>query len=85
MSIRETYDLPRRIPVSIRFMTFMTVFSIGAVLLWLVLPDSPVTVALLAIALLVIVFAGVMRIFSARAVRQAPESRPVPPRYSGRA
>jgi membrane protein implicated in regulation of membrane protease activity len=80
MSVRETYDLPRRPPVSLRFAAFMTVFSVGAVLLWLVLPDSPVTVALLAIALLAIVFAGVSRIFTSREVTEAPPHRPGPSR-----
>ncbi len=77
MAIRETYDLPRRTPPILRFSVFMAVFSVGAVILWLALPDSPVTVALLAIALLGIVATGVFRIFSSRQVTEAPGRDPV--------
>jgi membrane protein implicated in regulation of membrane protease activity len=61
----------------------MWVLMVGFVLvalgLWLALPDSPVTVALLAIALLAIVFFGVWRVLMARQLSRPPGRRPTQP------
>jgi membrane protein implicated in regulation of membrane protease activity len=50
-----------------------------AIGLWLVLPDSPVTVAILVIIVLVAVFAGVQRILKSRQLSEAPDRRPMTP------
>ena len=47
--------------------------------LWLALPDSPITVALLAIALLAAVFVGVGLVLSSRQASEPPGEHPVPP------
>ena len=78
--IRETYDLPRKSPATFRYIGFLLAFVIGAPLLWLVLPDGIVSVAVLAIALLLIVFFGVRAILSSRDVNEPPPRRPVPTR-----
>ena len=79
-SLRNTYDLPRKPPATFRFVAFMVAFAVGAPLLWLVLPDSPVTVAVLAVALLLIVAFALRSILSSRDVEQPPPRRPVPTR-----
>jgi hypothetical protein len=76
-SIRESYDLPRKPPATFRFAAFMVAFAVGAPLLWLVLPDGVVTIAGLAIFLLVIVGVAVRSILSSRDVEQPPPRRPV--------
>jgi hypothetical protein len=75
--IRETYDLPRKPPATFRFIGFLAVFVIGAPLLWLVLPDGPVTVAVLGIALLVIIGVGLRLILGSRELNRAPSRNPV--------
>ena len=79
MSIRETYDLPKRPPVPFRQFAFMLGFVVLALVLWRVFPDSPVTVALLAITLLAVVFLGVAAVLRSRGLREAPTRRPTTP------
>jgi putative flippase GtrA len=79
-SIRETYDLPRKPPAMFRFLAFMVAFTVGAPLLWLVLPHGVVTVAVLAIALLLVIAFALRSILSSREVEQPPPRRPVPTR-----
>ena len=79
-SIRKTYDLPRKPPAMFRFAGFMVAFAVGAPLLWLVLPDGAVTVAVLAVALLLIIAFALRSILSSRDVEQPPPRRPVPTR-----
>ena len=78
--IRETYDLPRKPPATFRFIGFMVAFAVGAPLLWLVLPDGVVTVAALAIFLLLIIGLALREILRSRDVQQAPGRNPVPTR-----
>jgi hypothetical protein len=78
--IRETYDLPRKPPATFRFIGFMVAFAIGAPLLWLVLPDGAVTVAALAIFLLLIIGLALRAILKSRDVQQPPGRNPVPTR-----
>jgi hypothetical protein len=78
--IRDTYDLPRKPPATFRFIGLIAAFVIGAPLLWLVLPDGVVTVAVLAIVLLLAVGFGVRAILSSRDVNQPPGRNPVPTR-----
>jgi hypothetical protein len=79
-SVRQTYDLPRKPPAMFRFAAFMVAFAIGAPLLWLVLPDGVVTVAVLAVVLLLIVGFALRSILASREVEQPPPRRPVPTR-----
>jgi uncharacterized membrane protein len=76
-SIRESYDLPRKPPATFRFIAFMVAFAVGAPFLWLVLPDGIVTVAVLALALLLIVGFALLTILSSRDLDQPPPRRPV--------
>jgi hypothetical protein len=77
--IRETYDLPQRTPVTYRQWGLMLLVPLLAIVLWVVLPDSPVVVALLAIVVLATVFLGVWRILSSRQLSEPPGRDPVPP------
>ena len=79
-SIRDTYDLPRKPPAMFRFAAFMVAFAVAAPLLWLVLPDGVVTVAVLAVALLLIIGFALRSIFSSRDLEQPPPRRPAPTR-----
>jgi len=76
-SVRETYDLPKRPPVPFRQYALMLVFPIASLALWFALPDSPITVALLAIAVLVTVFVGVGMIVRSRGLDEKPGREPV--------
>jgi hypothetical protein len=58
-SVRETYDLPERPPLPLKQVALMLIVPAAALLLWLLAPHSAVTVALVAIAVLVAVFVGV--------------------------
>jgi hypothetical protein len=77
--LRETYDLPKRSPIPIRqwaLMLFVPALAIG---LWLILPHTPATVAILVIVVIVVVFAGVQRILRSRELSEAPGRRPTTP------
>ena len=66
MSVREKYGLPRRPPVLMRAALVVVLGAITLTLLWLLMPDSPVGVAIDAILTLVIVFGGVFWALSGR-------------------
>ncbi len=78
-SVRETYDLPERPPLPFRQIVVMIAIPLAALLLWLALPDSPITVALLVIALLVAVFMGVGTVLRSRELTEKPGRHPVTP------
>ena len=59
MSLREDYDLPERTSVTSRMWVLLAILPVAALILWIVAPSSPVAVAVLAIALLALVFGGV--------------------------
>ena len=59
MSVRERYGLPRRPPVLLRAAIVVVGGSITLTLLWLLMPKTPVGVAIDAILTIVIVFGGV--------------------------
>ncbi len=80
MTVRQDYDLPSKPPVPYRQWALMLGFVVFALVLWRLLPDSPVSVAILAVVLLATVFFGVWRVLSSRAVREAPGRDPMPPR-----
>jgi hypothetical protein len=77
--LRETYDLPKRTPMPFRQWALMLAVPLLALVLWLVLPDSPVTVALLVVAVLGAVFVGVQRILRSRQLSEVPGRRPTTP------
>jgi|SRR5687768_4031301 hypothetical protein len=66
MPVREEYGLPRRAPVVLRAALVVVFGAIALVLLWLLMPKSPVGVAIDAILTLVIVFGGVFWALSGR-------------------
>jgi hypothetical protein len=78
-SVRESYDLPKRPPLPFRQMAVMLALPVLALGLWLALPDSPITVALLAISLLAAVFVGVALVLRSRGLEEKPGRNPVPP------
>ena len=78
-SVRESYDLPKRPPLPFRQAVVMFVTPALALGLWLLLPSSPITVGLLAIALLVAVFTGVGTVLRSRELDEKPGRRPVTP------
>ena len=84
MTLREDYDLPRRTSIGVRTWIVMGIAPLAALVLWLVAPSSPAAVAVLAIAILVLVGAGVAWAVSARDLRQPPPRRPqTPPSVRG--
>jgi membrane protein implicated in regulation of membrane protease activity len=78
-SVRETYELPKRPPTPFRQWAVMLAVPALALGLWLALPDSPITVALLAIAVLAAVFAGVAMVLRSRELDEKPGRQPVTP------
>ena len=78
-SLRETYDAPDETPSPLRMWALMVGVVVLALVLWLVLPDSPVTVAILAIVVLATVFFGVSRILTSRQLSRPPGRNPTPP------
>lgn len=80
MSLREDYDVPAstgRLP-AVRMWLVMLAVPAAALILWLVLPDSPITVALLALAVLVAVLAAIWWVLSARGLNRPPGRDPRP-------
>ena len=78
-SVRETYDLPERPPVAFwqwGVMLGAPVLALGA---WFLAPDSPITVALLAIVILAAVFFGVSVVLRKRELSEPPRENPIPP------
>jgi hypothetical protein len=78
-NVRETYDLPERPPVPMRQWLLMLAVPLIALVLWLVLPDSPIVVAILVLVVLVTVFLGVQRILRARQLSTPPGRNPTTP------
>ena len=79
-SVRETYDIPKERPgVTSRQWMVMLAVPLLALGLWRLLPDSPITVALLAIALLAAVFTGVGLVLHGRQLDEKPGRDPMAP------
>lgn len=76
---RDTYDLPRRVPVPARHWALMVGMVVLALLLWAILPSSPVSVALMVILVLGAVFLGVANVLRSRQLADPPGHNPVPP------
>ena len=79
-NIRETYDVPSKASPTLKYIGFLLAFIVGAPLLWLVLPDGAVTVAVMGILLLVIIGVALRAILGSRDIEQPPPRRPVPTR-----
>jgi hypothetical protein len=78
-TVRETYDLPRRPGVAFWQWVVMLAVPLLALGLWLALPDSPITVALLAITVLAAVFVGVGLVLNSRQASEPPGEQPMTP------
>jgi hypothetical protein len=83
MSLRDDYDLPHRTSLGTRMWIVMAIVPLAALVLWLISPGSPAAVVVLALALLLIVFAGVGWAMSSRDLRRPPGRNPTPPPSSG--
>src|SRR5215217_828478 len=82
-SIRDTYDVPDETPSPVRMWALMVGVVVLALVLWLVLPDSPVTVAILAVVVLATVFFGVSRVLASRQLNRPPGRNQTPPPSAG--
>ncbi|HEY8582218.1 MAG TPA: hypothetical protein VIL49_04700 [Capillimicrobium sp.] len=81
MSVRDDYDVPAgtgRLP-AVRMWLLMLAFPLAALIAWALLPNSPVTVVLLAIAVLAAVFTGVSWVLRSRGLNRPPARDPQPP------
>ncbi len=78
-NLRDDYDLPKRPPLPFRQAALMIAVVALALVGWLLLPSSPITVALLAIVLLAAVFVGVGTVLSSRELDEKPGRNPVTP------
>jgi hypothetical protein len=78
-SLRDDYDLPKRPPLPMRQALVMFALPLLALGLWLLLPDSPIAVGLLALALLTAVFVGVGSVLRSRELTEKPGRNPVTP------
>jgi hypothetical protein len=76
---RENYDLPKRPPLPFRQAAVMFTVVVLALGLWLVLPNSAISVAFLAIVLLAVVFTGVGLVLKSRELDKKPGRNPVTP------
>ena len=79
MSLRDEYDLPRRTSLGLRMWIVMAVVPLVALVLWILAPGSAIAVAVLAIAVLGLVFAGVAWAMSSRDLRTPPGRHPTRP------
>ena len=79
MSLRDEYDLPHRTSLGLRMWIVMAVVPLAALVLWIIAPGSPIAVAVLAIAILALVFGGVAWAMSSRDLRTPPGRNPTPP------
>jgi membrane protein implicated in regulation of membrane protease activity len=82
MPVHPPYTAPPDAPVrsTFRFILVLMVVPAIALLLWLVLPDSPVTVAVTFLAILALVFGGIGAVLTRRRDMEAePRRRPMTP------
>jgi len=79
-SVRETYDIPKQKPgITVWQWLIMLAAPLVSLGLWRLLPDSPITVALLAITFLVAVFVAVGLMLNSRKLDEQPGHNPEPP------
>jgi hypothetical protein len=80
MSLRQDYDLPapsNGLP-TVRMWAVMLAVPAAALILWLVLPDSAITVAILVIAIILAVGVGIFWVLSSRGLHRPPPRNPQP-------
>ncbi|HVF77250.1 MAG TPA: hypothetical protein VNA28_03045 [Solirubrobacteraceae bacterium] len=77
--LRDDYDLPRKPPLPFRQAAVMFAVLLLALGGWLLLPNSPFAVALLAIVVLAAVFIGVASVLRSRELTEKPGRNPVTP------
>ncbi|CAA9473984.1 MAG: hypothetical protein AVDCRST_MAG67-235 [uncultured Solirubrobacteraceae bacterium] len=77
--LRDDYDLPKKPPLPFRQAALMCTVVVLALAGWLLLPNSPLSVALLAVVLLGVVFTGVAMVLRSRELDKKPGRNPVPP------
>jgi hypothetical protein len=79
-SVQDTYETANERPgITARQWAVMLAAPLLALGLWRLLPDSAITVALLAITMLAAVFTGVGIVLSSRKLDEEPSREPVPP------
>jgi len=79
-SVRETYDIPKERPgITSRQWMVMLAAPLLALGLWRLLPDSAITVAIVAIVMLAAVFTGVGFVLHGRRLDEKPGNNPVAP------
>ncbi len=76
---RESYDLPKRPPLPFRQAAVMFTAVVLALLLWFLLPNSPIVVALIAVIMLAVVFTGVGLVLRSKELDEKPGRNPVTP------
>jgi hypothetical protein len=76
---RTNYDLPAKPPLPFRQLMVIVVVHVLLVGLWLMLPSSAITVALLAITILSAVFIGTALVLRSRELDEKPGRNPVTP------
>lgn len=82
--LREDYELPRKPPVPMRQAGVMVILPLIALGLWLALPHTAITVALLALLLLGAVFTGVGLVLRSSELSEPPGRHPIrPPSLDG--
>jgi hypothetical protein len=75
----ETYGLPHRLPFVFRLVVLIVAVPVIGVLIWLLLPHTPVVVAILVVYLILALAGGLWRISTARELSQPPGRHPMPP------
>jgi hypothetical protein len=79
MGLRDIYNVPRGPGLAGRMWVVMVALPAVALALWLLLPDSPFTVVITAIAVLLLVGGGVAGALGSRQASEPPPRRPAPP------
>jgi hypothetical protein len=78
-SARKSYELPDRPPIPYRVWVRCVAVPVLALSLWLVFPDSAVTLVLLFAAVVLAVFSGVWHLLSDPDLEEPPRAEPMPP------
>ncbi|MDQ3608328.1 MAG: hypothetical protein M3459_05435 [Actinomycetota bacterium] len=79
MGLRDIYHIPKGPGLAGRMWVVMVAVAAIPLAMWLLLPDSPFTVAATAIALLLLVGGGVAAVMTSRQASEPPPRRPAPP------
>ena len=77
--LREDYDLPEKPPLPFRQLIVIAVVHVLLIGLWLALPSSALTVALLAVTVLSAVFIGTAVVLRSRELDEKPGRNPATP------